>query len=126
MFYVIHGSLFWGHNQQCRKITYKELWEAKKQGYFWTKASQSTPPIYFIREDKVEVTFPHDDPFVTRLFMWDYFLKIILVNTDSLVDIIFSFTLEAMKIPPLFIMPENPHSLALTEKELWQSEISNY
>lgn len=65
------------------------------------KSSLATIPIMFIDENEVGVNYPHDDALVVTLEVRSSKISKTLVDTGSLVDIIFKDTLDTLNIENL-------------------------
>ncbi|KAF3440821.1 hypothetical protein FNV43_RR19107 [Rhamnella rubrinervis] len=101
-----------GDNSQC---TWRSCLRLRAQEDRKAYARQHIAEVHVTRQDDLDITFtakdtegvlyPHDDVLVVTLEVENYVMKRILVDNGSSTDIIFSSTLEAMRISPKVAEP---------------------
>lgn len=65
----------------------------------------SSDPIAFTAEDAKGIHHPHNDPLVVEVRMGEFDVERVLVDTGSMVNVLFSQTLEKMGVTPEQIKP---------------------
>ena len=64
-------------------------------------------PIYFTKEDFGDIEREHDNPMVISALIHNFLVKRVLINQESLADILYSHAVEALSISRSAYMPYN-------------------
>ena len=95
---ILGGTATSGSTKKARKTYLRTVQNVQLTGVVPKMAQIDNPVIGFLEEDARRLHHPHDDALVVNLRVGDYNMHCVLVDNDSLANILYYPNFQQMRI----------------------------
>ena len=105
---IVGGTVTTGSSKKARKTYLRMVQNVQLTGSVPKITRRESPIIGFSEEDARRLHHPHDDALIVSIRVGDYNVHRMLVNSSSLVDILYYSAFQQMGIDKTRLIPTNP------------------